>query len=189
MSILLTKLAGIQGTLKAPKSKWNSYGKFHYRSLEDILEALKPLIAGAGLSLTISDEIKHAGDYTYVESRARLSHGEDVFVVVAQAGIEPKKGMDLAQCFGCSSTYARKYALNGLFLIDDSMDPDADTASAHNEKPKEAPVADEKKIPLTKNHSKFTEMQHWVQKEGGTVEQLRGKYKISNEMEEALNNV
>lgn len=122
----MKQLINIQSELKAPKSQFNSFGKYHYRNAEDILEGLKPLLLKHGCTLTISDEIKTAGDILYVESTATLSHQEDSVSVTAQAGIDLNaKGMSQAQAFGASSSYARKYALGGLFLLDDSKDPDA----------------------------------------------------------------
>ena len=115
----------IQQNLKAPKNQYNSFGKYKYRSCEDILEAVKPLLTN-GAVVTISDEVKVAGDIVYVEATATYNDFEaDQVSVKAQAGINPnRKGMDIAQSFGSSSSYARKYALNGLFLIDDTKDPD-----------------------------------------------------------------
>jgi hypothetical protein len=122
----MKQLVNIQSELKAPKNQFNSFGKYHYRNAEDILEGLKPLLLKYSCTLTISDEIKTAGDIMYVESTATISHEEDSVAVTAQAGIDLNaKGMSAAQCFGASSSYARKYALGGLFLLDDSKDPDA----------------------------------------------------------------
>ena len=122
----MKQLISIQSELKAPKNQFNNFGKYHYRNAEDILEGLKPLLLKYNCTLTISDEIKTAGDVLYVESTATIHHEEDSVSVTAQAGIDPnRKGMDIAQAFGASSSYARKYALGGLFLLDDSKDPDA----------------------------------------------------------------
>ena len=122
----MKQLINIQSELKAPKNQFNSFGKYHYRNAEDILEGLKPLLLKYSCTLTISDEIKTAGDILYVESTATISHEEDSVAVTAQAGIDLNaKGMSAAQCFGASSSYARKYALGGLFLLDDSKDADA----------------------------------------------------------------
>jgi hypothetical protein len=122
----MKQLINIQSELKAPKNQFNSFGKYHYRNAEDILEALKPILKKQGCTLTISDEIKTAGDILYVQSTATLSHEGESVSVTAQAGIDPnRKGMDIAQAFGASASYARKYALGGLFLLDDSKDPDA----------------------------------------------------------------
>ena len=121
----MKKLIKIQEELKAPKNQRNNFGKYNYRSCEDILEAVKPHLAKQGLLLTITDEIKECLDIPYVEATATITDGETVRSVTAQAGIDVnRKGMDVAQTFGASSSYARKYALNGLFLIDDTKDAD-----------------------------------------------------------------
>ena len=124
---LLQKLSKIQLELKAPKSNFNKFGGFYYRSLEDILEAVKPLLDKHGLTLTISDEPVMIGDRFYIKATARLADGKETFEVTAYAReAAGKKGMDEAQVTGASSSYARKYALNGLFLIDDTKDADTD---------------------------------------------------------------
>ena len=125
----MKKLIQIQSELKAPKNQRNNFGKYNYRSCEDILEAVKPLLLKHECTLTISDEIKEVGGLVFVEAIATLHDdikGDTWIQVKAQAGINPdRKGMDIAQSFGSSSSYARKYALNGLFLIDDTKDADA----------------------------------------------------------------
>lgn len=126
----MEKLIKIQSELKAPKSQFNSFGKYKYRNCEDVLEAVKPLLAKYGCALTISDNIAEVNGMVYVEAIATFSDGTDNVHVSAQAGIDPnRKGMDIAQSFGSSSSYARKYALNGLFLIDDTKD--ADSTNTH----------------------------------------------------------
>lgn len=126
MEKLNKALIKVQSELKAPKGQYNSFGKYSYRSAEDILEAVKPLLAKHGLSMTISDMVHEVNGIPFVESQVSVFDGTDSFSVTAQAGIDPnRKGMDIAQCFGASSSYARKYALNGMFLIDDTKDADA----------------------------------------------------------------
>lgn len=127
----MKKLITIQNELKAPKNQFNSFGKYNYRSCEDILEALKPLLSKYECLLTLSDETKEIGGIIYVEATATITDGETLVVTKSQAGIDiNKKGMDMSQCFGSSSSYARKYALNSLFLIDDTKD--ADTTNEHD---------------------------------------------------------
>lgn len=122
----MKQLIKIQSELKVPKSQFNSFGKYYYRNAEEILESLKPVLLKHNCTLTISDEIKTAGDVMFVEAKATLYHEDESISVTAQAGIDVnRKGMDVAQAFGASSSYARKYALGGLFLLDDSKDADA----------------------------------------------------------------
>jgi len=120
---LIQTLNRIQKELKAPKSQVNNFGKYKYRSCEDILEAVKPLLGDK--ALTLRDEIVLIGDRHYVKATAGLSDGEKNIEVSAFARESlDKKGMDLAQITGATSSYARKYALNGLFCIDDTKDAD-----------------------------------------------------------------
>ena len=122
------KLQGIQSSLKAPKGQTNKFGGYRYRSAEDILEALKPLLGEWGCSLVIQDVMVEVGGRVYVKASANLidNDSESVLSTTAYAReAEVKKGMDDAQITGSASSYARKYALNGLFAIDDTKDPDA----------------------------------------------------------------
>lgn len=119
------RLSSIQEHLNAPKNQYNSFGKYKYRSCEDILEGVKPLLKG--LFLSISDEIVLIGDRYYVKATATITDGENKHTATAMAREEEsKKGMDAAQVTGATSSYARKYCLNGLFGIDDSKDADTD---------------------------------------------------------------
>jgi hypothetical protein len=119
----MNKLAEIQSKLKAPKNQYNNFGKYKYRSCEDILEAVKPLLGEA--ILTINDEIVLIGDRYYVKATATIREGKESVSTTAYAReAVTKKGMDEAQVTGATSSYARKYALNGLFLIDDTKDAD-----------------------------------------------------------------
>jgi hypothetical protein len=123
----MKELIAIQSELKAPKNQYNSFGKYKYRSVEDILEAVKPLLLKYGCTLIIEDMVKEVGGIVFIESTASIQKDMEASrAVTAQAGIDiNRKGMDVAQSFGSSSSYARKYALNGLFLIDDTKDPDS----------------------------------------------------------------
>ncbi|WP_247191179.1 ERF family protein [Escherichia coli] len=131
------KLWTIQQTLNAPKNQRNNFGGYNYRSAEDILEAVKPLLQS--ITLTVSDEIVLIGNRYYVKATATLSDGEDEIAVTAYAREEEsKKGMDASQLTGATSSYARKYALNGLFCIDDAKDPDTDAyAKQTNQQPRQ----------------------------------------------------
>jgi len=116
-------LTRIQLLLKAPKNQYNKFGNYNYRSCEDILEAIKPLLEGA--TLTITDDIVVIGQRYYVKATATFTLGDKIISVTAFAREEEtKKGMDASQITGSASSYARKYALNGLFLIDDTKDAD-----------------------------------------------------------------
>lgn len=138
------KLQKIQFSLKAPKGQYNSFGKYHYRSCEDILEALKPLLKENSCTLTITDDIVMLGDRFYVKATATLTDGEESISISAFAREEEtKKGADGSQVTGASSSYARKYALNGMFCIDDTKDSDV-TNVCQSVKPKteENPMMD-----------------------------------------------
>lgn len=127
--MIYEKLTKIQCELKAPKSKYNSFGKYNYRSLEDILEAVKPLLAKYNVSLFMQDAIVEKGNRFYVQADAYLYDVEDKTIVQTSALAreeDEKKGMDGSQITGTASSYARKYCLNGLFLIDDTKDADTD---------------------------------------------------------------
>jgi hypothetical protein len=179
----MEKLQQIQAELKAPKNQRNNFGKYNYRSCEDILEAVKPLLKKYNCTLTISDEIKELGNILFVESVAVISDGENQVHAKAQAGIDPnRKGMDIAQSFGSSSSYSRKYALNGLFLIDDTKD--ADSTNTHGKASKNEPASD--KHWLNKGTAEFKKVQAYI-KGGGKLDKVEAKYRISKETKELLN--
>lgn len=142
MSALFEALSKIQKEMKAPKSQFNAFGKYKYRSCEDILEAVKPFLNGT--VLYISDEMVLIGERYYIKATATLRNGDEAVSVTAYAREEvEKKGMDSSQITGAASSYARKYALNGLFLIDDTKDSDATNEhgkGAWDEKPKGSQV-------------------------------------------------
>ena len=120
------RLIAVQSQLKVPKNQYNDYGDFKYRSCEDILEAVKPLLQKEGLYVTIADDIVVIGERFYVKATATLSDGENSISNQAFAREDAaKKGMDGSQVTGTASSYARKYALNGLLAIDDTKDADA----------------------------------------------------------------
>ena len=125
----MSKLSEIQANLKAPKNQFNGFGKYKYRNCEDILEGLKPLLGDS--TLIITDEIVLIGDRYYVKATATFNDGENAVSVCGYARESlNKKGMDDSQVTGSTSSYARKYALNGLFLIDDTKDADSDDSTA-----------------------------------------------------------
>ena len=118
-------LIKIQNELKAPKNQFNKFGGYNYRNVEDIMEALKPLLLKYNCTVTINDKVKTVNGVMFVESKVTFIDGDFETSVKASAGIENQKGMTLAQAFGSSSSYARKYALSGLFLLDDNKDDDS----------------------------------------------------------------
>lgn len=134
----MKELVEIQNKLKAPKGQWNSFGKYKYRNCEDILEALKPILYEQKCQLTISDDIVLVGNRIYVKSVVTLKNetGEEVTTTGFAREEESKKGMDCSQVTGASSSYARKYALNGLFCIDDTKDSDTTNSGESNREQK-----------------------------------------------------
>ena len=175
----MEKLRKIQCELKAPKNQRNNFGKYNYRSCEDILEAVKPLLDKHKCTLTISDEVREVCGVLFVEAIVFISDGKDSVHTKAQAGIDPnRKGMDIAQSFGSSSSYARKYALNGLFLIDDTKD--ADSTNTHGKGAKTT-----EKSWLNKGTAEFKKVQTYL-KGGGNISKVEEKYRISKEVKELL---
>ena len=135
---LQESLVAIQSKLKAPKNQYNNFGKYKYRSAEDILEAVKPLLAEHNVVLNMSDRVELIGARYYIVSTAKVIKGEEEIVSEGRAREdESKKGMDGAQVTGASSSYARKYALNGLFCIDDTKDADTDEYAKQQAAPKQ----------------------------------------------------
>ena len=149
------KLSKVQTELKAPKNQFNGFGKYKYRSCEDILEAVKPLLAKNKLTMLISDEIEHIGERFYVKATIELfdvETGETITTSKFAREEENKKGMDASQLTGSTSSYATKYALNGLFLIDDTKD--ADATNNHSNEQKNENKSD--KQPQKKDTKKIT---------------------------------
>ena len=170
----MEKLSKIQSELKAPKNQFNSFGKYHYRSCEDILEAVKPLLDKYGCSLIITDEVKSVGGLTFIESSCKFWDNlipVSYVVVTAQAGIDiNRKGMDVSQCFGSSSSYSRKYALNGMFLIDDTKDSDA--------------TNDHKK--QTIDNARFEKALETIKQGTYTIEKLKASFELTELQEKSL---
>lgn len=165
-----SKLTELQNELKAPKTQLNRQFNRYYRSQEDILEAVKPLLKKYDLQLYISDDVVSIGDRFYVKANVTLSHSDGSKIVVTAYARESeiRTGMDASQLTGSSSSYARKYALNGLFLIDDTKDPDVDNLPVKSTKVKQEvipiskPVATPKPAPearvTTENTGVYTDM-------------------------------
>jgi len=162
----LTKLLAVQAKLKAPKGQKNSFGNYNYRSCEDILEAVKPLLAEQGLTCMIADEIVMIGDRFYVKATVFLN-GEPVGSALAREQ-ETKKGMDPSQVTGSCSSYARKYALNGVFLIDDTRDADSQDNSSEGAKTPAKKVA-KKVAPPADRNAGVTKWQEWKSPKGTTL--------------------
>lgn len=174
MSSLHEKLINVQSELKAPKSRKNSFANYSYRNCEDILEAVKPLLKEQGLVLTVSDEIVQVGDRFYVKARATLNC-EDGSVHVDAYAREPeeKRGSDASQITGAASSYARKYALNGLFLIDDNQDADSqDNREQPKAKPKPVPLASETQLSRIDNFARSLGIENVYEKAKTTRETL-----------------
>jgi hypothetical protein len=171
----MKELIAIQSELKAPKNQFNAFGKYKYRSVEDILEALKPLLLKYECTLTIEDEVKEVGGIVFIESTAAIQKDMEGRAVTAQAGIDiNRKGMDVAQSFGSSSSYARKYALNGLFLIDDTKDPDS--TNDHGGKKEE----------LNPSHVKWQGAKDSLATGKVTMEQIKSVYILTAQNEKLL---
>ena len=157
------KLATIQTKFKSKKSRFNSFGKYNFRSAEDILEATKPFLLDLGVSVTISETLISTDPFPILESKAVITDGKDAIHATAVVGIDlDQKGMQMPQKFGSASSYGKKYALGNLFLIDDTQD--ADHGKAEKAKPKLEGQA------LTKAKAFL--------KAGGSLEAIKGKYEI-----------
>ena len=176
MTGITGKLCEIQHALKAPKGQRNTFGGYSYRSCEDILEAVKPLLHDAGLVLTLSDSIEEVGGRVYVRATATLTDGTDSVTNTAYAReAEAKKGMDDSQITGTASSYARKYALNGLFCIDDTKDADTDeyhARTARQEPPATCERCGKHVGPMTQRNGKVmpaTQFARWTKQHTGAT--------------------
>lgn len=172
------KLSNIQTELKCQKSQFNSFGKYKYRSCEDIFEAAKPLLKKHGCILTITDSIEHIGDRYYVKATATLTDtetGETVCNNGYARETETKSGQDQSQITGTASSYARKYCLNGLFLIDDTKDADTDEYQHQSNQSKGVPVEDQR-IGELKGKAVIKE----IEKRGISVDTVLKLYKVDS---------
>lgn len=181
-------LLEVQSKLKAPKGLRNTFGNYNYRSTEGILEAVKPLLKEEGLTLKLSDSLEAIGDRYYVKATATLKKGSEIEEASAYAREEEiKKGMDSSQITGTSSSYARKYALNGLFLIDDTKDPDTDEYRNQTSKgttKTAAPSAPSKptndKPYLNKGTESYDKVVKALTEKKATLDQVQLKYRLSS---------
>tara|TARA_R100000935_G_scaffold17844_2_gene34558 strand:- start:27 stop:572 length:546 start_codon:yes stop_codon:yes gene_type:complete len=174
------KLATIQTKFKSKKSRYNSFGKYNFRSAEDILEATKPYLLELGISVTISERliVESSQDFPILECTALISDGVDAIHSHAIVGVDlAQKGMQMPQKFGSASSYGKKYALGNLFLIDDTADSDA--TNSHGKAEKDKPTITSLKDPA------FTKAKKYVQG-GGKVEAIKAKYKMSDDVIKAL---
>lgn len=177
------KLSKVQSELKAPKGQYNSFGKYKYRSCEDILEAVKPLNAKHGVVLTVGDEVVEISNRFYVKATATfvdIESGEKIINTALAREDDAKKGMDGSQITGTASSYARKYCLNGLFCIDDTKDADTDEYRHQQErKPQENKPQERQYVKVVNGRTAVINSNgEYVAIEDLTVEQLEKTLKI-----------
>ena len=177
------KLSKVQSELKAPKGQYNSFGKYKYRSCEDILEAVKPLNAKHGVVLTVGDEVVEISNRFYVKATATfvdIESGEKIINTALAREDDAKKGMDGSQITGTASSYARKYCLNGLFCIDDTKDADTDEYRHQQErKPQENKPQERQYVKVVNGRTAVINSNgEYVAIENLTVEQLEKTLKI-----------
>ena len=173
------KLATIQTKFKSKKSRFNSFGKYYFRSAEDILEAIKPYLLEHGITVTINEEL--INDNFVIKTTATISDGMDAIHATAIVGVDAEqKGMQMPQRFGSASSYGKKYALGNLFLIDDTKDSDA--TNDHGQASVNA------KQWLNKDTTQYQKALDYV-KAGGKVSSIREKYSMSKEVEAELSKI
>jgi hypothetical protein len=175
--ILNEKLATIQTKFKSKKSRFNSFGKYHFRSAEDILEATKPFLLELGVSVTINEKVVLVDSpFPMIESTATITDGENAIHATAIVGVDlDQKGMQMPQKFGSASSYGKKYALGNLFLIDDTQDSDA--TNSHGKKSSNT-------LTSTKDPA-FAKAKKYIEG-GGKLSAVKAKYKMTTEIEKAL---
>ena len=175
------KLATIQTKFKSKKSRFNSFGKYNFRSAEDILEATKPYLLELGVSVTIIEQLIQSDPFPILESKAIIADGDGAIHATAIVGVDlTQKGMQMPQKFGSASSYGKKYALGNLFLIDDTADSDA--SNSHGK----APAAKTKNTLTSKKDPAYDKAVQYIAA-GGKVSAIKAKYALSQEVEGALN--
>jgi len=175
------KLATVQTKFKSKKSRFNSFGKYYFRSAEDILEATKPFLLELGVSVTIHEQLIEAQPFPIICSTATLSDGKNSIRATALVGVDlNQKGMQVPQQFGSASSYGKKYALGNLFLIDDTQDSDA--SNNHGK----APKAKTKSTITSKKDPAYDKAVQYIAA-GGKLAAIKQKYNLSAEVESALN--
>jgi hypothetical protein len=174
------KLATIQTKFKSKKSRFNSFGKYNFRSAEDILEATKPFLLELGVSVTINEELIDNHNMPIMQTTATVSDGENAIQATAIVGVDlNQKGMQTPQQFGSASSYAKKYALGNLFLIDDTADSDATNDHGKKKFTPKKPTLTSKKDPAYEKAVQYVTA-------GGKVSAIKAKYALSQEIEGAL---
>jgi len=174
------KLITIQTNFKSKKSRFNSFGKYNFRSAEDILEATKPFLKELGVSVTINEELISPSDRPVIRTTALLSDGESSIIAQAIVGVDlNQKGMQVPQQYGSASSYGKKYALGNLFLIDDTADADATNDHGKNKFEPKKPTLTSKKDPAYEKAVQYV-------KAGGKLSAIKAKYALSEEIEGAL---
>jgi len=178
LNTLNDKLASVQTRFKSKKSRFNSFGKYNFRSAEDILEAIKPFLLELGVSVRINEEIISVDLLPMMQSTATISDGDNAINATSIVGVDlNQKGMNVPQQFGSASSYAKKYALGNLFLIDDTADSDA--TNTHGKAPKAKNTLTSEKDPAYPKAVEFI-------KKGGKLSAIKAKYNISKEIETKL---
>ena len=175
------KQATIQTKYKSKKSRFNSFGKYNFRSAEDILEATKPFLKELGVSVTINEELISPSDKPVIKTTALLSDGKGQITAQAIVGVDlNQKGMQVPQQYGSASSYGKKYALGNLFLIDDTADADATNDHGKKKFEPKKPTLTSKKDPAYEKAVQYVTA-------GGKVSAIKAKYALSQEIEGALN--
>jgi hypothetical protein len=165
---LNNKLATIQTKFKSKKSRFNSFGKYYFRSAEDILEATKPYLLELGVSVKIDEELISNDSIPIIQTKATVSDGENAIHATALVGVDlNQKGMQTPQQFGAASSYGKKYALGNLFLIDDTQDSDATNTHGKD------------------NLTDISKAKSYI-KSGGTIDAIKKKYKLTSSQEQEL---
>jgi hypothetical protein len=168
------KLIEIQTKFKSKKSRFNSFGKYNFRSAEDILEATKPFLKELGVSVTINEELISPSDKPVIKTTALLSDGEGQITAQAIVGVDlNQKGMQVPQQYGSASSYGKKYALGNLFLIDDTQDSDA--TNKHGKQTKKQPLTNES----------LAKAKDYISK-GGSLDAIKAKYQVTDKHEKLL---
>ena len=185
MKELNQKLATIQTELKAKKSSYNSFGKYHFRKAEDILEATKPFLLKHGVTVTINEELIMTDPVPTIKSIATISDGKDQIQATAVVGVDlNQKGMQTAQQFGAASSYGKKYALGNLFLIDDTQDSDA--TNNHGKSNVVNKIKKAAATPITADQMK--KAKEYIAA-GGNIDAIETKYKLTDEQRKNLTEV